>query len=374
MSILGLSLIFTVPAYAELNTSNDVFIKQYLPDFIMFFGNSTADALEVKLFHPDGNFTISEIAVNKDGLFSSSFYLFSDFEVGEYTITLNDTKPHEATFVIENFVINSNDTGVTLDEIIIDISNEIPENELSCILCDEGTVTKIIDGDTIDIDGERVRLALVNTPERGQPGFVEATIFTATLCPIGTIANFDQDSGQLGGSYGRLIGEVWCGGKSLNAELIFNGHADIYGNFCGTSEFSKKSWAKTCISDVDYTNSFSGFNATSIEELLAGFNTTSTVDSVSKLNMSGLQKVLSKIDPELLPPQNISSYLPKYDITSDEIPNIKRTDLDGKIFEGDTAPRSNPFNSKEFIFSEIHLMGIVAVAIILILAQKFRKK
>jgi hypothetical protein len=32
-----------------------------------------------------------------------------------------------------------------------------------------GVVSKVIDGDTLDINGTRIRLALVNTPERGQP-------------------------------------------------------------------------------------------------------------------------------------------------------------------------------------------------------------
>ena len=40
----------------------------------------------------------------------------------------------------------------------------------------EGTVTKVVDGDTLDINGTRIRLAIVDTPERGQPGYDKAKI------------------------------------------------------------------------------------------------------------------------------------------------------------------------------------------------------
>jgi endonuclease YncB( thermonuclease family) len=40
----------------------------------------------------------------------------------------------------------------------------------------EGTVTKVVDGDTLDINGTRIRLAIVDTPERGQPGMIRQKI------------------------------------------------------------------------------------------------------------------------------------------------------------------------------------------------------
>ena len=49
-----------------------------------------------------------------------------------------------------------------------------------------GKVTKIVDGDTIDIDGIRIRLSLVNTPERNEQGYSNATAFTIKQCPVGT--------------------------------------------------------------------------------------------------------------------------------------------------------------------------------------------
>ena len=36
--------------------------------------------------------------------------------------------------------------------------------------CFNGVVTEIVDGDTIDVNNVRVRLSMVNTPERGEAG------------------------------------------------------------------------------------------------------------------------------------------------------------------------------------------------------------
>jgi endonuclease YncB( thermonuclease family) len=66
--------------------------------------------------------------------------------------------------------------------------------------CFSETVTHIVDGDTLDVGSTRIRLALVNTPEVGQPGYSGAKQFTAGTCPVGSQAFVDQDDGQTGGS------------------------------------------------------------------------------------------------------------------------------------------------------------------------------
>jgi micrococcal nuclease len=106
----------------------------------------------------------------------------------------------------------------------------------------QGTVTKVVDGDTLDVDGVRIRLALVNTPEISETGWAEATNFTTSLCPVGTIASYDEDSGQPQGSFGRTVAVVYCGGKNLNEELLRNGYAEILTRFCGKSEFAHEAW------------------------------------------------------------------------------------------------------------------------------------
>jgi micrococcal nuclease len=116
--------------------------------------------------------------------------------------------------------------------------------------CFRGTVTEIVDGDTIDINNVRVRLALVNTPERGESGYTEAIDFVESVCGVGTTALVDEDDRQKEGSFDRLIGLVYCGDdginnkKSLNELLLEGGYANIYRDFCNISEFSSASWAQ----------------------------------------------------------------------------------------------------------------------------------
>jgi micrococcal nuclease len=111
-------------------------------------------------------------------------------------------------------------------------------------------VTEIVDGDTIDINNVRVRLALANTPERGENGYSEAIDFVETVCSVGTTALVDEDDRQKDGSFGRLIGIVYCGDsginnrESLNELLLERGYAVIDQDFCTVSEVSSAIWAQ----------------------------------------------------------------------------------------------------------------------------------
>jgi len=109
--------------------------------------------------------------------------------------------------------------------------------------CFTGTVTKVIDGDTIRVGNVTIRLALVNTPERGEPGYSEATEFTAALCSIRSTVPIDEDDGQTKGSYGRMVAKVYCDDKMLNEELLFANHAVMYTSYCKGSEFAGDEWA-----------------------------------------------------------------------------------------------------------------------------------
>src|SRR5688572_8056165 len=86
-----------------------------------------------------------------------------------------------------------------------------------------GTVTKIVDGDTIDVQLSsgpiRVRLHGVDTPERGQPWGKESTA-ALTDFVVGKevgIEPFSQDR------YDRLIGIVYLGELNVNLELVKHG-------------------------------------------------------------------------------------------------------------------------------------------------------
>ncbi len=106
----------------------------------------------------------------------------------------------------------------------------------------EGIVSKVIDGDTLDINGTRIRLALVDTPERGQGGFDKAKNFVESLC-LGKKGQLDVDNGQRrGDKYGREVGVVYCDGVNINTKIMANKMAKILTEFCDISEFSKENW------------------------------------------------------------------------------------------------------------------------------------
>jgi len=111
-------------------------------------------------------------------------------------------------------------------------------------MCLSSKILKTIDGDTLQINGFIIRLSLANTPEKTKNGFNEATSFTKKLCPVGSTLLFDQDDKQKTDKFGRVLGKVFCSGKNLNAELLYNNHAKISKRFCPVSEFSGETWAQ----------------------------------------------------------------------------------------------------------------------------------
>lgn len=112
----------------------------------------------------------------------------------------------------------------------------------------EGIINYVVDGDTLDINDIRIRLALVDTPERGQDGYKEAREFVKNLC-LNKKGEVDIDDGQRRGDrYGREIGVVYCDGINVNKALVENNLTKIYTEYCDISEFSKEEWAiKNCI-------------------------------------------------------------------------------------------------------------------------------
>ena len=122
-----------------------------------------------------------------------------------------------------------------------------------------GTVTKVIDGDTLDVktaDGETItiRLALIDAPEKEESGFDEARNFTTEQC-LDKNAEVDPDNNQ-GLTYGRTVAVVYCEGVNVNEAILDNGFADIYQDFCDVSEFADSSWAQEngCSSNSNNNN------------------------------------------------------------------------------------------------------------------------
>ncbi len=110
--------------------------------------------------------------------------------------------------------------------------------------CIIGTVTKIVDGDTIHVDGQSIRFALASAPELSGYGGVESRNFIQTICPVGSDAIVDEDDSQLVDSYGRIIGVIYCNGMNLNQELLDADMGYLADRFCDSSEFASDPWAQ----------------------------------------------------------------------------------------------------------------------------------
>jgi micrococcal nuclease len=120
-------------------------------------------------------------------------------------------------------------------------TESIPGNNL------DGIVTRVVDGDTLDIrtnDGNSItiRLVLVDAPERNELGYDEAKDFVSRIC-LDKSATIDPYNNQ-DLSYGRLVALVYCDGININEAIIDAGFADIYKSFCGVSEFGINDWAQ----------------------------------------------------------------------------------------------------------------------------------
>lgn len=133
-------------------------------------------------------------------------------------------------------------TGNDNNELSFPESSEILLNQSSKCRgeadCFRGRVTEIVDGDTIDVNNVRIRLSMVNTPEREELGYNEAKALTKSVCPLGANAVVDE------GSYDRLIGVVYCNYSTVpvNQILLEEGKAVVYEDFCGVSEFARDKW------------------------------------------------------------------------------------------------------------------------------------
>lgn len=114
-----------------------------------------------------------------------------------------------------------------------------------------GSVTRIVDGDTLAIGGVDLDLSLVAVhPDRHD----DATRHTRQACPVGSTASYVLDTGRGAASPdGTQRAKVWCFGpantpatKSLNQELAEFGLAGASSAWqaCKGSSFYKEPWAQ----------------------------------------------------------------------------------------------------------------------------------
>jgi micrococcal nuclease len=88
-------------------------------------------------------------------------------------------------------------------------------------------VKAVIDGDTIELEnGERIRYIGIDTPEKNQPFFQEATQANQELLKNGKYTlEYDSD---LKDDWGRTLAYVWIDTLLVNAELVREGLASVY--------------------------------------------------------------------------------------------------------------------------------------------------
>ncbi len=98
-----------------------------------------------------------------------------------------------------------------------------PATSFSCPDCQLVSVTNVVDGDTIDTSLGRVRFFGIDTPERGDDCFTEATDFTRLL--VGSQVRL-EDGPRLEDTYGRRLAYIYdSSGNSIDVQLIAGGFA-----------------------------------------------------------------------------------------------------------------------------------------------------
>jgi endonuclease YncB( thermonuclease family) len=183
--------------------------------------------------------------IHRIGFSCCLFGIFFLTVIGQTHLSINASTSSRLESNTENLDLNYNRPMYGIQ---IAVSNDVNQNKSSDIEL-EGIVTKVVDGDTLDINGTRIRLALVDTPERGQPGFDQAKEFVESIC-LGKKGELDVDSGQRRGDrYGREVGVVYCDGVNANEKLMTSKLARILVEFCDISEFSNDNWTITHCQD-----------------------------------------------------------------------------------------------------------------------------
>jgi len=92
-------------------------------------------------------------------------------------------------------------------------------------------VLRVVDGDTVKVryagEEQSVRLLRVNTPERGEPGYKEATEALRELVDGHTV-RLEFEGNKKRDHYGRLLAYVFVDDVNVNVEMVRSGWSAFY--------------------------------------------------------------------------------------------------------------------------------------------------
>jgi len=99
-----------------------------------------------------------------------------------------------------------------------------PKSPTGAAVYEDAIVTKIIDGDTIVVEGgQKVRLLGIDTDEKGSPCFYPAKERISDLILNRQVKL--QGEGDNKDMYDRLLRWVWLDGKNINEQMVAEGLA-----------------------------------------------------------------------------------------------------------------------------------------------------
>ncbi|RBQ22910.1 hypothetical protein ALNOE001_13820 [Candidatus Methanobinarius endosymbioticus] len=101
----------------------------------------------------------------------------------------------------------------------------------------KGFCDYVVAGDTLDVSGVgKIRLVGIDTPERGEEGYQNATDFVKQKC-LGKTLYLDIDDAKNKDKYDRTLAIIYVDGINLNEELLKRGYAEIL--FIPPSDFQQ---------------------------------------------------------------------------------------------------------------------------------------
>ena len=102
--------------------------------------------------------------------------------------------------------------------------NSPPSPTGAAIVQDKVIVTKIVDGDTVVVEGgQKVRLLGIDTDERGEPCYAVAKNRLAALI-LNKEVQLERE-GDDKDMYDRLLRWIWLDGKNMNEKMVAEGMA-----------------------------------------------------------------------------------------------------------------------------------------------------